>query len=362
MKIVDIKAHKLEVPLMNPLHISLGFVTHAISCLVEVITDEGIVGYGEGSPGPLITGENLAGTVATVAVLRDKLIGTDPRDIDKVDAIMARAVAYAGTAKAAIDIACYDILGKAAGLPLYKLLGGYSAEVETDMTVGIDEPSVMAEKAGAHAKAGFRVIKTKVGTEFSEDIARVRAIRKAVGDDVKIRLDANQAWRPKEAVELIKRLNEYNIELVEQPVPRWDFEGLKFVTAHSEVPIMADEGCWDSKDALRLVSEHAVDFINIKLMKCGGLREARRIVDIAGAAGVECMVGCMAEESGIAITASASLYAAMKNVTRADLDCTFSLKELPFEGGFTVEDTCHLVLSDNPGLGITGLNREMLEG
>lgn len=355
MKITDIRTHRLEVPLAHPLRISLGIVTHAISCLVEVVTDDGIIGYGEGSPGPLITGENLAGTVATVEMLRDKLIGTDPRDIEAVNAIMSRSVAYAMTAKAAIDIACHDILGKSAGLPLYKLLGGFSGEIETDMTVGIDEPGKMAALAKKHADDGFDTIKTKVGTSFSDDISRVKAIREAVGPDVKIRLDANQAWHGKEAVRIIERLSEYDIELVEQPVPRYDFDGLKFVTDNSPVPIMADEGCWDSKDALRLVSEHAVDLINIKLMKCGGLHEAMKIVHIAEAAGVECMLGCMAEESGIAINAAASLGAAMKNITRADLDASFSLAELPFDGGFSIKDTRHLILADEPGLGISGL-------
>ena len=206
MKITDIRTHRLEVPLAHPLRISLGIVTHAISCLVEVVTDDGIIGYGEGSPGPLITGENLAGTVATVEMLRDKLIGTDPRDIEAVNAIMSRSVAYAMTAKAAIDIACHDILGKSAGLPLYKLLGGFSGEIETDMTVGIDEPGKMAALAKKHADDGFDTIKTKVGTSFSDDISRVKAIREAVGPDVKIRLDANQAWHGKEAVRIIERL------------------------------------------------------------------------------------------------------------------------------------------------------------
>ncbi len=355
MKIVDIRTHKLEVPLAHPLRISLGIVTHAISCLVEVVTDEGIIGYGEGSPGPLITGENLAGTVATVAALREKLIGQDPRDIEAVNAIASRTVAYAMTAKAAVDIACHDILGKSTGLPLYKIMGGMSGEIETDMTVGIDEPEKMAALAKKHVEDGFDTIKTKVGTSFSDDIARVKAIREAVGDAVKIRLDANQAWHAKEAVNLIERLADYDIELVEQPVQRYDFDGLKYVTSHSPVPIMADEACWDSKDALRLVSEHAVDYINIKLMKCGGLYEARKIVQIAEAGGVECMLGCMAEESGIAINAAAALGAGMKNITRADLDASFSLSELPFEGGFTVKDTRHLVLSSEPGLGIKGL-------
>ena len=351
MKITNIKTYRMQVPLVRPFRIALGLITHAVSCLVEIETDAGITGYGEGSPGPLITGENLDGTIATVERMKEKLIGMDPRDMEAIYTVMNRTVAYAGTAKAAIDLACHDIIGKSTKL---------SGEIETDMTVGIDDPAVMAEHAKAHVQAGFNVIKTKVGVDFASDLARVRAIREAVGDQVKIRLDANQGWKAKEAVELINRLNEYDIELVEQPVPRFDFEGLKFVTAHSSVPIMADESCWDSKDALRLVSQRAVDLINIKLMKCGGLYEAKKITAIAEAAGVEVMLGCMAEESGIGVTAAASLGAALKNITRADLDATFSLKELPYEGGFTVKDTRHLILSSDPGLGIKCLKKEML--
>lgn len=361
MKITDIKVHKMSVPLVRPFRISLGVITHAESCLVEVETDQGITGFGEGSPGPLITGENMAGTMETIRILKEKLLGMDPRDLEAVYTVMNRAVAYAGTAKAAIDIACHDILGKSMGLPLYKVLGGYCSEIETDMTVGIDEPQVMAERAKEYVHAGFTVIKTKVGTDKKTDLARVKAIRQAVGDEVKIRLDANQGWSPKEAVGLISQLNEYDIELVEQPVPRYDFEGLKYVTSHSPVPIMADESCWDAKDALKLVSQRAVDFINIKLMKCGGLYEAKKIVNIAEAAGVECMLGCMAEESGIAINGAAALGAALKNITRADLDASFSLSELPFEGGFTVRDTKRLVLSEQPGLGLKGLKEAMLK-
>ncbi len=360
MKITDIKTHLLQVPLMEPFHIALGVITDVTSVLVEVQTDEGITGYGEGAPGVLITGENLEGTEASIRLFREKLIGTDPRDLEKVNAIMNRASYQAPTAKAAVDIACHDIAAQAAGMPLYRFLGGMDSQIETDMTVGIDEPEKMAAKAKLHVEHGFNVIKTKVGIDTATDIARVKAIREAVGSDVKIRLDANQGWSPKQAVEIIARLNEYDIELVEQPVPRFNFEGLKYVTAHSSVPIMADESCWDSKDALRLVSERAVDYVNIKLMKCGGLYEARKIVSICEAAGVECMLGCMVEESGIAVTAAASLGAALKNITRADLDASFSLAKLPFEGGFTVEDTRHLVLSQAPGLGITGLRREML--
>ncbi len=355
MKITSIDVKTVEVPLVEPFHISLGIITHAISAVVKVETDEGIYGYGEGAPGVLITGENLAGTVASIKHFEKALIGTDPTDLEKVYWILDRAAAHAPCGKTAIDIACHDILGKRAGMPVYKLLGGDSNKIDTDITVGINDPVIMAEKAAAHVKNGFDTIKTKVGTGLKEDVARVKAIREAVGADVKIRVDANQAWSAKEALQIIERLSEYDIELVEQPVNADDLEGLEFVTKHSCVLIMSDESCFNAKDALKLVERRAVDVVNIKLMKCGGIREAQKINAICETAGIECMLGCMAEETNIGITAAASLGAASRNITRADLDATFSLSSLPFRGGIGTECKRELVLPEVPGFGFIGL-------
>ena len=354
MKITGINVRQVEVPLKEPFRISLGVITHSRSAIVSVETDEGLVGYGEGAPAILITGESLSGTTDVIKAFEKDLIGTDPTDLEKVYWIMDRAAAHSGCAKAAVDMACYDLLGKKSGLPVYKLLGGHQNFMETDITVGIDTPEIMAAKAKKHVEAGFDTIKTKVGTSFAEDLARVKAIREAVGDDIKIRIDANQAWSSKEAVRLIERLNEYNLELVEQPVAYHDIAGLEYVTKHSIVPIMSDESCFNAKDALRLVERRAIDYLNIKLMKCGGIREALKINAICESAGIEVMLGCMAEESNLGITAAASLGAATKNITRADLDATFSLTDLPFKGGMYVEDTKKLVLPEVPGFGFIG--------
>lgn len=354
MKITGIDVKTVRVPLIEPFHISLGTITHAVSAVIKIETDEGIYGYGEGAPGVLITGENLAGTVDSIQYFEKLLIGTDPIDIEKVHGILDKAAAHAPCGKTAIDIACYDILGKKAGLPVYQLLGGYSNTIETDVTVGIQVPEVMAEKAAAHVSKGFDTIKTKVGTGLRDDVARIKAIRKAVGPEVKIRIDANQAWSAKEALQIIERLDEYDIELVEQPVKAADIEGLEYVTKNSKVLIMSDESCFTATDALRLVERRAVDVLNIKLMKCGGIREALKINAICETAGIECMLGCMAEETNIGITAAASLGAAVRNITRADLDATFSLTDLPFEGGIGTECTRTLVLPEEPGFGFIG--------
>lgn len=351
MKITGFLISRKNSPLTRPLVISLGAITHSTSVVVEIQTDEGITGIGEGAASTFVTGETMDGAEAVLKSFEKALIGTDPGDIEKVHRIMERTSAHAPVAKAAVDIACYDILGKKAGMPVYKLLGGNENMLETDMTIGIQTPEVMAELAAEHVKAGFKVLKTKVGNGRDEDIERIRRIRKAAGEHVKLRLDANQAWTPKEALDMIERLNEYDIELVEQPVPYYDLDGLAYVTRHSRVPIMSDESAFDAKDVFHLVQRHAVDYVNIKLMKCGGIWEAMKMNAVCEAAGVECMLGCMAEETNIGATAVASLGAAVQNITRADIDCQFSIADFPVEGGMEWQDGGRLILPEAPGFG-----------
>lgn len=352
MKISSIKVRPQEALLKEPIRISLGTITSSISAIVEIETDEGLVGYGEGAPGILITGETLKGTIECIELMSKKLIGTDPTDLEKIHHLIGSVAAHAPSAKAAIDIACYDLLGKQAQLPLYKLLGGFANQVNTDFTIGIDEPSLMAEKAKQAIAVGFDTLKIKVGTGLAADVARIKAIREAVGTGIKLRLDANQAWQPKEAVTIIERLDEYQIELVEQPVPYFDIDGLAFVKNQVNVPIMSDESCFNGRDALRLIRQQAVDIVNIKLMKSGGIHEALKINSLCESAGIECMIGCMVEETNIGVTAAAHLAAGRKNITRADLDATFSLSEVAIPGGVSMEATPMIKLADYSGLGI----------
>lgn len=353
MKITKINVAPKAVRLKEPITISLGTIKHSISAIVEIETDEGIIGYGEGSPGILITGETLKGTTECIQLFEKKLLGVDPLDIEKIHSIMNSVAAHAPSAKTAIDIACYDLLGKKTKLPLYKLLGGFDSCVQTDMTIGIDTPEKMAEKAKLAVSQGFDTLKIKVGTGFTTDVVRIKTIREAIGTQINLRLDANQGWSPKEAVNTINHLAQYGVELVEQPVASYDIEGLAFVTNNVSTPIMSDESCFNSKDALRLIKARAVDFVNIKLMKCGGIHEALKINSICEAAGVECMIGCMVEETNIGVTAAAHLAAATKNITRADLDATFGLNEVGIPGGVGLEATSLISLSDKAGLGLS---------
>lgn len=353
MKITKINVAPKAVKLKEPITISLGTIEHSMSAIVEIETDEGIIGYGEGSPGILITGETLKGTTECIQLFEKQLLGVDPLDLEKVHSIMNSVASQAPSAKTAIDIACYDLFGKKANLPVYKLLGGFASSVKTDMTIGIDTPEIMAEKAKLAISQGFDTLKIKVGTGFVSDIARIKTIREAVGSRIKLRLDANQGWNPKEAVNTINHLAQFDLELVEQPVAYHDIEGLTFVTNHVMTPIMSDESCFNSKDALRLIKARAVDFVNIKLMKCGGIHEALKINSICEAAGVECMIGCMVEETNIGVTAAAHLAAATKNITRADLDATFGLNEVAIPGGVGLEATSLISLSNKAGLGLS---------
>ncbi len=355
MKITDIHVERVKVSLKEPFRISLGVITHAESAVVRIDTDEGVCGWGEGAPGVFVSGENLPGTVASIERMRQDLIGLDPTDLEQIYWTMERSTAHAYCAKTAIDIACHDLLGKRAGLPVYKLLGGLSNSIETDVTVPINPPEYMAQKAAQWVSKGFDTIKIKVGVDAQSDLARMKAIREAVGPEVKLRVDANQAWSPKEALNMISRLAEYGLELAEQPVPADDLEGLSYVTHHTHVPIMSDEACFTAKDALKLIEGRKVDIVNIKLMKCGGIREAVKISTLCEAAGITCMLGCMAEETNIGITAAASVGAALRNITRADLDATFSLQELPFQGGTGHVTGKTLTLPDAPGFGFLGL-------
>ncbi|OJG68695.1 mandelate racemase/muconate lactonizing enzyme family protein [Enterococcus moraviensis] len=353
VKITKINVEPKAAKLKEPITISLGTINHSMSAVVEIETDEGIIGYGEGSPGILITGETLKGTTECIQLFEKQLIGVDPLDIEKIHSIMNSVAAQAPSAKTAIDIACYDLFGKKANLPVYKLLGGFDSSVKTDMTIGLDKAEIMAEKAKLAVSQGFDTLKIKVGTGFDADVARIKAIREVIGSHVNLRLDANQGWKPKEAVNTINHLAQYGIELVEQPVAYHDIEGLAFVTNHVSTPIMSDESCFNSKDALRLIKDRAVDFVNIKLMKCGGIHEALKINSICEAAGVECMIGCMVEETNIGVTAAAHLAAATKNITRADLDATFGLNEVAIPGGVGLNPTSMISLSEQAGLGLS---------
>ena len=350
MKIKDIEIYDFDIKLVSPFVISIGQMDSATDVLVRVVTDAGIVGVGEACPFPPITGETQETNFAAARSLRDMFIGKDPLAIE---AFVRGAGTIAHTNPsivAAFDMALYDILGKAAGLPVYRLLGGGDrTRFATDITVSLETPEKMAAEAKIFADRGYRTIKVKVGQGVALDEARIKGIRDAVGEKVGLRIDANQGWTVPQAKEALTRLAVYRVEFCEQPVAAWDTAGLREVRSESPVPIMADEAVFGAPDAVKLIRADACDYFNIKLMKAGGIFNSVKIAHIADAANIKCMVGCMLE-SRLALTAAAHVVASQANIWFADLDGNSEHVVDPIVGGVRLERD-ELVLPDAPGLG-----------
>ncbi len=304
----------------------------------EVLSVEIDGGIGEAAPAKYY-GE----TVHTVKEFIEKLTPLLDRNLDQVQDVMDKIeTRYDGNyaAKSAIDMALHDRLCKKIGIPLYNMWGLNPQKTPyTSFTIGLDEPKVMAEKA--LQAVDYPILKVKLGTP--NDIQILQALRNVT--DKPIYVDANTAWTPKEAVDNINQLMDYGVELIEQPTNSDDIDGLRYVRKHSPLPIIADESVKRASDIPTLVG--AVDGINIKLVKCGGLLEAIRMIHVARAHGLLVMIGCMIESS-LGITAAAHLTPL---VDYADLDGNLLISNDPYSG--VAINKGKLVLPTRSGIGIT---------
>jgi L-Ala-D/L-Glu epimerase / N-acetyl-D-glutamate racemase len=349
LKITDIEIFLFDIPLATPFRIAIGEMKAANDLLVRIRTDQGVVGLGEACPFPPITGETQATNAAAARSIRDMLIGKDPLAIDALLREIGPLVHSNPSAVAAFDMALFDILGKVAGLPLFRLLGGTKNVFETDITTSLDTLENMTAESKKYADMGYKTIKVKVGLVPDEDCARIAAIRAAVGPKVAIRIDANQGWTVPEAIYALRKMEPLGIEFCEQPVLASDTAGLKAVRSQSPIAIMADEALFGPADAIKLIRAEACDTFNIKVMKAGGLLNSIRIAHIADAANMRCMVGCMLE-SNLALTAAAHVVASQANIVYADLDGNSEHVENPIIEGMTVKAGM-LTLPEKPGLG-----------
>lgn len=356
MKITEVRLGRISVPLKKPFKTALRSVESVEDVIVELHTDTGAVGYGEAPPTGVITGDTTGAIIGAITDHIGKaIIGLD---VDNMEEIMARidaAIIHNTSAKAAVDIAVYDLFGQLCGQPLYRLFGGYRKEIVTDITISVNDAEQMARDAAEAVALGYKTLKIKLGKDPSKDLDRMKAIRAAAGYDVDLRVDANQGWKPKEAVRLIRSIEDAGLalELVEQPVIAHDLEGLKYVTDNVSVPVMADESAFSTRDAQRLMELRAVDIVNIKLMKTGGIHNALRICAMAEVYGVELMIGCMLEAK-VSVTAAVHLAAAKKIITKVDLDGPVLCREDPIDGGAVFKESL-VRPNDTPGLGITGI-------
>ena len=355
MKITKVKIEKFSAPLKEPFRVAFGVIEDADSWTVKIETDEGIYGLGSAAPLAFVTGETMDTCYIVMKMFADAFIGFDPMDIAGAHKLMDSIIYSNGAAKCAFDLALYDIIGKKKGLPVYKVLGGTNPVVHNDITIGINAPEKMEADAKEYVfEKGFRILKVKTGLDLATDIRALTLIRNAVGPDVRIRIDANQAWNAKQAVRILDQMQEkgLDIEFVEQPVPAADLEGMQYVTRNASVPVLADESVFSPADALRIMQTGAADFVNIKLMKCGGITNALRIAAAAEVYGVECMIGCMLEAK-ISVNAAVELACAKKIITKIDLDGPVLCSEDHILGGAVFNEK-NITVSDAPGMGIQG--------
>ena len=356
MKITEVRIGRISVPLRTPFKTALRTVNSVEDVVVEIHTDCGAVGYGEAPPTGVITGDT---TSAIIGAIQDhiakNILGKDVDEFEDLLQLVQKCIVHNSSAKAAVDMALWDLYGQLYQIPAYKLMGGAKKQIVTDLTISVNDPEIMVRDALNALERGYDCLKMKVGVNPELDVARLSAVRNAVGKDVTIRIDANQAWTPKQAVKILNSMQELglDIELVEQPVKAHDFEGLKYVTERSYVPVLADESVFSPEDAMTIMKMGAADLINIKLMKCGGLYNALKIASAAEVFGVECMIGCMLEAK-IAVNAAVHLACAKNIITKVDLDGPVLCREDPIIGGAVFTEK-RITVSDEPGLGIKGI-------
>lgn len=361
MKLTEIAIGYIEIPLVTPFKTALRTVNSVNDLIVKVTAEDGTEGYGEAPPTAVITGDTKESIEAAIRYyIAPSIKGMDLDDLPAIMAKMEKCLAKNTTAKAAVDIALYDLYAKLQKKPLFRLLGekdpsAVKTELETDITISVNDTDEMVRDSIKAVAEGFRILKVKVGKGGAKDVERIREIRKAVGKDVVIRVDANQGWSREEAVSTITAMEDagLGIELVEQPVSYHDFKGMQYVTAHVQTPILADESVFSYEDGVRVMEEHGADLVNIKLMKTGGIHEAVKICDAADRFGIKCMIGCMLE-SKVSVSAGVHLAAARSCVTMADLDGPSLCKVDPYEGG-PVYQGPKILLNEAYGIGISGV-------
>jgi len=354
MKITDIQLGMLRVPLKTPFKTALRTVETVEDVVVLIHTDTGHTGYGEAPATAPITGDTLGSIIEAIhRFIGPRLIGQDVSNLNRLSGLIQSSMERNTSAKAAVEIAVYDLWAQLHGAPLYQMLGGGDPVITTDITISVDYIDKMVSDSVSAIERGFESLKIKVGKDIGLDIERVKAIHAAVEGRALLRLDANQGWTAKQAVYAMRTLEEAGVvlELLEQPVKANDIDGLKYVTERVNTPVMADESVFSPAQVFELIQRRAADIINIKLMKTGGIANAIRIADIAQLYGIPCMIGCMIESS-ISVAAAVHLAVAKSDaITKVDLDGPSLGLFNPVEGGVIFNES-EITITDAPGLGI----------
>ncbi|GAA1554578.1 L-Ala-D/L-Glu epimerase [Kribbella hippodromi] len=352
---MKLTTHLVSAPLHTPFITALRTATHAESLLVE-LSDGDQSGWGEAPQVLKVTGDSLAGSQACIeGPIAAALDGLGPDDLTEALRRVQGAVVGNFGAKDAVDVALHDLAARRRGQTLHGFLGSSVDVVRTDMTLSVGDASALAQAARDRIADGFDVLKIKVGTDAAGDIERVKRVRATIGPEPLLRLDANQGWTRRDAVTVIRALEDAGcaIELVEQPVAAADLEGMAWVTDRVSTPILADESVFGLRDLVNVIRHGAADLVNVKLAKCGGLAPARTLLELAQAHGIGAIVGCMME-GHVGVGAAAALVSAYPTTAVNDLDAAWWLRAAAVTGGIRYEGSL-IHLPSAPGLGVTGL-------
>ena len=326
MKIKQLEIFAIDLPLIEPFIVSYDTYPSMPSIIVKLTTECGLVGWGESVPDDHVTGETLEGTYAVLKHrLAPKLIGQNPMEFEKIHELMDRLVKNAPAAKAAIDIACFDVTGKKLGVPVYQLIGGrYHDKFPITHVLSIGEPEKMAAQAAEKIAQGYRSFKMKVGRDVASDVARIQAVRARVGEDIAIRVDVNQGWKNSgNTLQALSQLQSARLDWLEQPVVADDIDAMVEIKSKTTVPVMIDEGLCGVRDMREIIAKRAADKVNIKLMKCGGIYRAMQLAAMAEMAGMECQIGSMLESS---IGSAAGFHVAFSKKVITSVELTGPLK------------------------------------
>jgi L-alanine-DL-glutamate epimerase-like enolase superfamily enzyme len=351
MKITKVEVIPLQLKLRHSYAVAYGRYASAEMVLLRV--DAGRwTGWGCAAPDEHVTGETQSSASRALRrVAHQVLLGADATGIARLNHQVRDAVRTQLSARAAVSIALYDLLGKRAGLPVYQLFGRYRSRIATSATIGICGLAQTRREAGKLVEQGFRVLKLKGGGDWELDAARVLDLRRRYGRRIKLRFDANQGYTIDDAVRFLDRVGgRRSLDILEQPTQARYRLALKEVTARSSVPVMADEAILTFRDSFLIAHQDLADMINIKLMKVGGIEGALKANAVAEAAGLEAMIGCM-DESQISIAAGLALALAQRNIEFADLDGHLDLIGDPGANGVTLRNG-YLYPSPRPGFGV----------